>query len=193
MNQNFVFVENYADDKIYNHVKNLQISEDDTDVPHLLKKPRIKVFGKECRQNRNVGFFSNVSEGYRYSNQTMRSQKLTKELAILLKKVNEDFQTDFNGILINHYEDGTHYIGKHRDDETGLDPQKSAVASISFGATRKFRIRDNDSKIVRDIPTYHGSFMMMQYNFQKLYTHEIPIEKKVKTERFSLTFRHHKK
>ena len=87
--------------------------------------------------------------------------------------------------------DGTQWIGKHRDDEKSLDKNRRAVASISYGAVRKFRIRDNEGKIVKDVPTEHGMFMMMHDDFQDKYTHEIPIEKKVKEPRWSLTFRHH--
>lgn len=192
MDSDFMFVENYADDDLYDYIKGILISEERISDPHLIRRPYIRVYGKDCRQNRDVGFFSNVSVGYKYSNQIMKSQVLTEELESLLNKVNNEYNTEFNGILINHYVDGCDYIGKHRDDERGLDPNNSSVVSISLGAVRKFRIRDNNNKIVQDVLTSHGSLMMMKNNFQKKYTHEIPIEKKVKGERYSITFRHHK-
>jgi alkylated DNA repair dioxygenase AlkB len=71
---------------------------------------------------------------------------------------------------------------------------KSGVVAISYGATRKFRIRDKITKeIVVDIPTLSNNIMHMGGDFQKEFTHEIPIEKTVKDARYSFTFRNHNK
>ena len=40
--------------------------------PHLENRPEIIVYGKKCKQHRNVGFFSDESSGYRYSNRIMK-------------------------------------------------------------------------------------------------------------------------
>ena len=48
----------------------------------LEERPKIWVYGKECRQNRNVGFFSNDVERYSYSNSYMVAQKLNEYLRI---------------------------------------------------------------------------------------------------------------
>ena len=69
----------------------------------LNERPEIIVFGKKCNQNRNVGFFSNNSIGYNYSNKLERSKPLTPNLILLLNNVNMQFNSDFNGILINEY------------------------------------------------------------------------------------------
>lgn len=160
--------------------------------PLLEHQPEIIVYGKKCKQPRNVGFFSNESIGYNYSRQLMKSQPLGPELAELLKSVNELLGANFNGILANEYENGEHTIGAHSDSETGLD-SKVGVVSISYGAERKFRIRNKvDKKIVCEEPTTHcGLLVMGGANFQKLYTHEIPVQKKIKESRISFTFRKH--
>jgi len=190
--ENFIIEENVGSEKLFNYVKRIKISERVIDEPHLIKNPKIIVYGRNCRQNRSVGFFSDSSNGYKYSNQIMKSQKLTPVFKRLLEDVNKRYGTSFNGILLNMYENGSEYIGKHRDDESGLDTNKKAIGSISYGSERTFRIRDNEGKIVRNIKTKHGMFMMMFDNFQEMYTHEIPIEKKIKEPRWSLTFREHK-
>ena len=46
----------------------------------------------------------------------------------------------FNQVLVNWYDDGNSYIGKHSDDERELI-KGSPVFSISLGAERNFRIR----------------------------------------------------
>ena len=43
-----------------------------------------------------------------------------------------------------------------------------------------------------DIPTTSNSIIHMGGDFQKEFTHGIPVEKKVKEERYSLTFRKHR-
>lgn len=111
----------------------------------------------------------------------------------LLPGVNQSLGTHFNGILVNHYINGEKYIGAHSDDERGLDKGgRNMVAGIAFGAIRKFRIRNKQTKaIVLDYPHTPGTLIVMEGDFQKEFTHEIPIEKKVKEERISVTFRHH--
>ena len=153
-------------------------------------KPEIIVYGKICNQNRDVGFFSNNSIGYKYSNKIQKSKKLTPYLKQLLDKINEQFNSDFNGILINRYDNGTQYIGSHSDDETGLG--NIGVLSLSYGAIRNFRIRNKkEKKIVANIDTKDDELILMDGDFQKEFTHEIPIQKKIKDIRYSFTFRKH--
>lgn len=157
----------------------------------LVERPPVTVFGKEARQNRNVGFFSDVSPGYRYSGRTMEAQPLPDWMREMMTKVNELLDTDFNGVLVNHYVNGSDYIGAHSDDETGL-ARGGVVASLSFGVERTFRIRTKETKkIAIDVPTKGGCLIVMGGNFQKEFTHEIPVQKKVEGERWSFTFRRH--
>ncbi len=158
----------------------------------LDKTPPIVVFGKQAIQHRNIGFFSNTSIGYHYSRQLSASKPLTESLTELLNLINSIFESDFNGILINEYPDGEHYIGKHSDDESALS--NAGVVCISYGASRKFRIRNKlTNEIVMDIPTKSQEILIMRGDFQKEFTHEIPVEKKVKSKRISFTFRKHLK
>lgn len=157
----------------------------------LIENPEIIVYGRKCNQHRSVGFFSDSSIGYYYSGRLMSSQKLTKSLKELLEYINKQFNVTFNGILVNQYNSGADYISKHSDDESNLSD--IGVVCISYGATRKFRIRDkNTNKIIKDISTKSYEIIHMGGNFQKEFTHEIPIEKKIKEKRISFTFRYHK-
>ena len=161
--------------------------------PQLEYQPEIFIYGKQCKQSRNVGFFSNESIGYKYSGKLMKSKILSPSIADLLATVNEMFGGEnFNGILVNEYEDGEKYISAHSDDESGL-VENIGVVSISYGAERNFRIRNKaDKTIVCNEPTKHcGILQMGGINFQKLYTHEIPVQKKIKESRISFTFRNH--
>jgi alkylated DNA repair dioxygenase AlkB len=172
-----------------NNIKLLQNCVEEVDSL-LLVNPPIKVFDKICYQNRSVGFFSDESIGYKYSGQIMNSQPLTQNLNNLLEETNKLFKSNYNGILVNKYTSGKDYIGPHSDDESGLD--KSGVVAISFGESRKFRIRDKkNKKIVLDIPTQEGMYLQMGGEFQKEFTHEIPKQLKINGTRFSFTFRKH--
>ena len=163
------------------------------DVTNLLNEyPPVKIFGKICHQRRCVGFFSDDSIGYYYSSQLSPSKPMTESLTTLLKQINDFFGTKYNGILVNKYKTGEDYISMHSDDEKNLDD--SGVVAISYGATRKFRIRDKKTKkIVRDIPLISYTMLQMGGKFQEEFTHEIPCEKKIKDERISFTFRRHLK
>jgi alkylated DNA repair dioxygenase AlkB len=158
--------------------------------PQLEERPEIIIYGKPCKQHRNVGFFSNESIGYKYSKKLMASKPLSNSLSHLIVSINNMLGTQFNGILVNKYLDGNDYIGAHSDDETGLDGL--GVVAISYGSERIFRIRNkNDKTIICDEPTTHCGILHMGGNFQKLYTHEIPMQKKIKESRISFTFRKH--
>jgi alkylated DNA repair dioxygenase AlkB len=158
--------------------------------PQLEERPEIIIYGKICTQHRNVGFFSDYSIGYKYSKKLMESKPLSKSMTDLLVTINKMLGTQFNGILVNKYIDGNDYIGAHSDEETGLD--SIGVVAISYGSERIFRIRDkNNRTIICDEHTTHCGILHMGGNFQKLYTHEIPIQKKIKESRISFSFRTH--
>jgi alkylated DNA repair dioxygenase AlkB len=154
-------------------------------------RPKIKFFGRECEQKRSVGFYSDTSKGYNYSTTLTPSKKMHPCLRELLIYINDKFDFSYNGILINKYVGGEEYIGKHSDDERGLDPRVGVVA-LCYGEKRKFRIRNKvTGEIAVDIPTDSTKIIQMAGDFQKEFTHEIPVEKKVKGTRYSLTFRRH--
>lgn len=164
------------------------------------QEPLIQVFGRPCHQRRDIAFYSNESVGYTYSRTLMPSFPLNQSPAYegttlfeyLLPYVNEQLGTHFNGILVNRYRDGNKYISAHSDDESGL-AENNLVVGISYGAPRIFRIRHKKTKkIVLDYSQESSSLLGMSGDFQKEFTHEIPIQKKIKEERISLTFRSHR-
>jgi alkylated DNA repair dioxygenase AlkB len=157
----------------------------------LVQRPEFILYDKVCHQNRNLAFFSNTSSGYKYSTYLAKSIPLTPSLEKLLALVNAYHHTEFNGILVNEYVNGSDYIGPHSDEERCLD--KIGVVAVSYGASRLFRIRDKKTKqIVLDLNTESGQFIQMGGKFQNEFTHEIPIQKKIQGTRVSFTFRKHR-
>lgn len=180
----FWVIENFTPD-YYEYLRTLPV----------LEEPPIMVYGRMAKQNRDIAFFSDESKGYKYSNQIMHSTPLSLYpfLVQLLAYVNHTFNTNFNGILLNRYKDGSKSLGAHSDDEKGLDKSHKLVLGLSYGpGIRKFRIRNKQSKdIVLDYEQKPGTLIAMQGDFQSEFTHEIPVQRKIKGERISLTFRHH--
>lgn len=176
----------------------MNISEmlSDTDVSELweaplVSRPEIRIMGKQAFMRRNVGFFSDVADGYKYTGQKAEAKPLTPAMKKILEIVNTITGEEFNGLLFNLYLDGEDYISAHRDNERELGP--IGVIALSFGAARTFRIRDYATKeVLFDHKTGNGELMWMRgENFHKTLTHEVPKEKSVKEPRLSITFRGH--
>lgn len=95
----------------------------------------------------------------------------------------------FNGILVNWYQDSSHYIGPHSDDVRNLVPN-TPILTASIGATRTFRIRSKeDRSIVKDIEAVGKTYIVMGSTMQSHYTHEIVKSSKKIGRRVSVTLR----
>jgi alkylated DNA repair dioxygenase AlkB len=160
-------------------------------------EPSAVIYNKPCKMHRDMAFFSDgPSKGYAFAGQIVAAQPLSenKLLQDCLDAVNKMLQTRFNAILINVYKNGEKYIGAHSDAEASLDTTNSPVVGIAYGATRMFRIRDKKTGERRcDYKQQAGTLLCMEGDFQKEFKHEVPVEKKVRDERISLTFRCHVK
>ncbi|MCH2231170.1 MAG: alpha-ketoglutarate-dependent dioxygenase AlkB [Crocinitomicaceae bacterium] len=102
-------------------------------------------------------------------------------------KINID--ENLNGILINWYEgEQNHYIGKHRDSTKGLI-KGTPIVTISHGEERVFRLRPLRGKGYKDFKVKNGDALVIPWNTNKIYTHEVPHFKKYKKRRISVTLR----
>jgi alkylated DNA repair dioxygenase AlkB len=123
--------------------------------PLLEERPELMIYGKVCKQQRYVAFFSDESIGYTYSRKLMPSTPMSCSMRELLTEINAMLGTEFNGILVNKYMDGNDYISAHSDSEHGLE--QLGVVAISYDAERNFRIRNKeDNKIVHEENTTHS-------------------------------------
>jgi len=85
-----------------------------------------------------------------------------------------NYTGEFNQVLLNWYQDGSHYISPHCDDEKQLDPS-AIIVSISLGARRTFKIREKKTKkTVLQTSLENGTVVIMGGAMQKHYTHEVP-------------------
>lgn len=137
---------------------------------------------------RRVGFFSDVYTGYYCYGRIKltKAQPLTPSLSTLLTLANTQFETDFNGIIINEYKTGLNVIQKHSDSKNHPDV---GVIIISYGATRNFRVFDKVTDVkVMDIPLIHNEAIHMGGDFQMEFTHDVEKDPSVQDVRYSISF-----
>jgi alkylated DNA repair dioxygenase AlkB len=101
----------------------------------------------------------------------------------------------YNSVLANYYRSGRDAVAWHSDDEEELGPAPT-IASVSFGATRRFLIRergcaDHDTRHLRTwkLDLEHGDLLVMRNHAQTDYLHALPRTTAVKGPRLNLTFR----
>lgn len=94
-----------------------------------------------------------------------------------------------NGLLLNWY-DGTakHYIGKHRDSTTGL-LDGTPIVTISHGEERIFRMRPYGGSGFRDFPVRAGDVVVVPWETNQTFTHEVPHFARYGGRRISVTLR----
>jgi alkylated DNA repair dioxygenase AlkB len=150
----------------------------------------IKIFGKVHRTPR---WQQTYGRGYKFSGMEHKELPIPDIYKPIYDWAVKSEYGPFNQMLVNWYENGSHYIGKHRDDESELDPD-SPILSISLGETRKFRIRDyKTNKIEQDVLMPNGTVLVMGGLFNTEFTHEVPKIGGLKGEqlgpRINITFR----
>jgi alkylated DNA repair dioxygenase AlkB len=94
----------------------------------------------------------------------------------------------FNSVLLNRYRNGADGMGWHADDEPELGAEP-VIASVSFGATRRFDLRHNATGVVQAYRMTSGSLLVMRGRTQAEWRHRVPKEPAVQGERINLTFR----
>lgn len=134
-------------------------------------RSQVKVFNKKYDAPR---WSNHYLKPYKYSGVVHGAQPLPSALEPLFSWAKEELETEFNQGLINFYDDGNDYIGRHSDNEPEIVPC-SSIFSCSFGATRTFRVRDKITrKIVHDLKLTDRTFIVMCGRMQMEYTHEVP-------------------
>jgi len=130
---------------------------------------------------------------YRYTGSVSVAQPLTAPLRRWLHWSREHVDPRLDGLLLNWY-DGTagHYIGRHRDAEPGRI-EGSPIVTLSFGDRRSFRLRPWRGLGFLDVPVGHGDVVVIPWDTNRAFTHEVPASKKTQGRRVSVTLRafHH--
>uniref|UniRef100_B8HW11 2OG-Fe(II) oxygenase n=1 Tax=Cyanothece sp. (strain PCC 7425 / ATCC 29141) TaxID=395961 RepID=B8HW11_CYAP4 len=150
----------------------------------------IKVYGREILQPRLTAWYGDAGKSYTYSGINMQPQPWTAALLTIKQEIETIAGVIFNSVLLTLYRDGQDSMGWHSDDEPELGTNP-IIASVSFGATRKFQLRHKSRKDLDKvvINLSHGSFLLMAGITQHHWQHQIPKTTKVTNPRINLTFR----
>ncbi|MBC7695781.1 MAG: alpha-ketoglutarate-dependent dioxygenase AlkB [Burkholderiales bacterium] len=146
------------------------------------------IFGKHIITNRKVAWYGDKPFNYTYSNTTKKALTWTKELLFLKQLAEEKTEATYNSCLLNLYHDGNEGMAWHSDGEKMLQ-KNGAIASLSFGAERKFSFKHKQSKSTASLILEHGSLLVMKDETQTHWQHRLPPTTSVKRPRINLTFR----
>lgn len=146
------------------------------------------ILGKHIITKRKTAWYGDSDYLYTYSNTTRRALPWTSELRDLKQLVEKLTETKFNSCLLNLYHDGNEGLAWHSDDEKVLR-RNGTIASLSFGAERKFSLKHKKTKQTISIVLEHGSLLVMKDETQVYWLHSLPKTKKIVMSRINLTFR----
>lgn len=144
--------------------------------------------GKIIKTARKVAWHGDQAFRYRYSGVEKIAKPWTPTLLSIKEIIEKKSKTTYNSCLLNLYHDGSEGMAWHSDGEKDLK-QGAAIASVSFGAERRFMFKHKQSKEKVAIVLAHGSLLIMQGNTQQHWLHRLPPTVTVTEPRINLTFR----
>lgn len=149
----------------------------------------IKLYGKVLDLPRLTAWYGDEDKKYMYSKIEMPINAWNELLLFIKNRIESLTNQHFNGVLLNFYRNGKDSMAWHSDDEKELG-KNPVIASVSFGASRKFRFRHKTNKALKaEVILTNGSLLLMQGETQHFWQHEIPKTKKDIGGRINLTFR----
>lgn len=152
------------------------------------KQESMNMYGKKIDFPRLTAWYGNNDKPYSFSGITLQPLPWSREILSIKSKIESLAKTAFNSVLLNLYRDGNDSISWHTDAEKELG-NNPVIASVNFGATRKFQLRHIKTKEKLEIDLTHGSLLIMQGELQHFWQHQVPKTSKVVGERINLTFR----
>ena len=152
------------------------------------KQDEVVMFGKKIITKRKVAWFADAGITYTYAGVKKSGLQWTEPLLDIKQKVESITGSSYNACLLNLYHEGEEGMGWHRDNEKEI-VAGSSIASLSFGAVRKFAFKHAKTNERLDIDLAHGSLLDMKGDIQTYWYHSLPKTTRVKQLRINLTFR----
>lgn len=146
------------------------------------------IMGKRIVTKRKVAWYGAKPYQYTYSKNTKTALKWVPALLQLKDTIEKLTDANYNSCLANLYHNGDEGMAYHSDDEKDLE-ENAAIASLSFGAERKFLFKHKHDKTTIATFLEHGSLLVMKDDTQKNWLHRLPPTKKTNEARINLTFR----
>jgi alkylated DNA repair dioxygenase AlkB len=148
----------------------------------------VKIFGKEIITKRKVAFLGDEGISYKYSGKTKIAENWLKFILEIKSTVEQISGEKFNACLLNYYHNGSEAMSWHSDNEKEI-LNHSAIASVSFGAERKFGFKHNFSKEKISLMLENGSLLITKDETQIYWKHKLYTNAKITEPRINLTFR----
>ncbi len=152
------------------------------------KQEEMNMYGKTLKFPRLTAWYGDDDKPYTFSGITLTPNSWTQELLEIKSHIQPICNVKFNSVLLNLYRDGKDSISWHTDAEKELG-ENPVIASVNFGATRKFQLRHKYTKEKIELELQHGSLLVMLGELQHFWQHQVPKTKKVVGKRINLTFR----
>lgn len=143
----------------------------------------IQVFGKMHLEPRLTAWFG---PAYQYANVRWPQTPWPQFMLDWQERMQRVCGSEFNAVLCNLYRSGNDAMGWHADNEPEIDP--ACIASLSFGASRTFKIKQRKGDSSFDIELQHGTLLVME-NMQSDWLHAVPRRLRVSEPRINFTFR----
>lgn len=152
------------------------------------KQESMNMYGKQVMFPRLTSWYGDNDKPYSFSGITLNPHTWTEELLEIKNLIEPICEVQFNSVLLNLYRDGNDSISWHTDAEKELG-KNPLIASVNFGAERKFQIKHNDTQEKQEIILKHGSLLIMKGELQHFWKHQVPKQSGITKERINLTFR----
>lgn len=153
------------------------------------RQDTIQMYGKPVLIPRMNAWYGDKDAAYGYSGLSLTPIPWADSLLVLKQMVEQQLNTRFNSVLANYYRDGADSVGWHSDDEAELG-HNPIIASLSFGATRRFSLRQRQQQTAPvHIDLQGGSLLVMAGATQQYWHHQIAKTAKPVAGRINLTFR----
>ncbi|GHE43800.1 DNA methylase [Sphingobacterium griseoflavum] len=149
---------------------------------------RAVIYGKTIHTKRKVAWYGDQPFQYTYSGVLKTAMPWTAPLEYIKQAVEAKSGATFNSCLCNLYHDGSEGMAWHSDAEKDLK-KHGVIASVTFGARRKFGFKHKLNKQTVYLELAHGSLLTMQDQTQDYWMHRLPPTTKIKSPRINLTFR----
>lgn len=152
------------------------------------KQESMNMYGKQINFPRLTAWYGDNDKPYSFSGIKLAPLTWNEDLLSIKNKIEPISKNEFNSVLLNLYRDGNDSISWHTDaeKELGVNP---VIASVNFGATRKFQLRHIKTNEKIEIELTNGSLLVMQGELQHFWQHQVPKTSKPVGERINLTFR----
>jgi alkylated DNA repair dioxygenase AlkB len=151
------------------------------------EQQRFTIYGRTMPMPRLIAMYGPV--GYRYSGVVHPPCPLPPRLEAIRRRVEDVSFRQFNSVLANLYRDGRDSVGWHRDSDYAHGGQPD-IASVSFGATRTFELRDDSGRARATVDLDAGSVLVMRGDAVARWWHRVAKTRRPVGPRVNLTFRH---